>query len=101
MPTISTLKRIENKHDVYRGRECIEKFFESLREHTIEIIEFEREKIKSLKMNSRNDIKMQKSAILEEKNLKTHMLAIKNIIKIGTIVIIQGKIEVLHIEYVI
>ena len=35
MFTISSFKSIEKKHDVYRSRDCMKKFFESLREHTI------------------------------------------------------------------
>ena len=38
MSTILSFKSIENKHDIYRGKDCMEKFWESLREHPIEII---------------------------------------------------------------
>ena len=41
-------------------------------------------------------MKMQKSVILVRKNLKLNMLKIKNILKLGKIVIIQVNIEVLH-----
>ena len=34
-------------------------------------------------------------------NLKISMMNVKNIVKLGTIVIIQVNIEVLHISYVI
>ena len=30
MPTVSLFKSSENKHDVYRGKDCIKKEFESL-----------------------------------------------------------------------
>ena len=30
MSTISSFKNIENKHDVYRGKNCMKKFCESL-----------------------------------------------------------------------
>ena len=40
MPTILSFRSIENKHDVYRGQDCMKKFCESLREHTIKIINF-------------------------------------------------------------
>ena len=40
MSTISSFKSIENKHDVCRSKECIKKFFESLREQAMEIISF-------------------------------------------------------------
>ena len=38
MSTILSSKTIENKHDIYRDKNCMKKFFESLREHAIEII---------------------------------------------------------------
>ena len=45
MSTISSIKIIENKHDVGRGKDCMKKFCESLREHAIEM---KRKKIKLL-----------------------------------------------------
>ena len=38
MPTISSFRSIENKHDVYRGKDCMKKFCESLRENAMKII---------------------------------------------------------------
>ena len=46
-------------------------------------------------------MKMQKSVIFLEKDLKTNMLKIIQIVRLEIIVIIQGNIEVLHIAYVI
>ena len=40
MSTVSSFKSIEDKHDVYRGKDCMKKFCESLREHTMKIINF-------------------------------------------------------------
>ena len=48
MSTISSLKRIENKHDVYRGKDCMKKFWEPLRDHAMEIISFKKKKMKFL-----------------------------------------------------
>ena len=50
MSTIWTFDGIENGHEVYRGKDCIKKLCESLREHTMKI-NFERKKIMSLIMN--------------------------------------------------
>ena len=36
---------IENKEDTYRGEDCMKKFCESLREHAVKIINFEKTKI--------------------------------------------------------
>ena len=48
MSAMSSFKSIGNKHDVYRGKDCMEKFCESLREHKIEIIYFKTKKLKLL-----------------------------------------------------
>ena len=42
MSTISSFKSIENKHDVYRGKDCMKTFFESFKEHPMEIINFKK-----------------------------------------------------------
>ena len=34
MSTISSFRSREKKHDAYRGKDCMKKFFESLREYT-------------------------------------------------------------------
>ena len=44
MSTISSPKSIENKHNVGRGKYCMKKFCESLREHEMEITNFEKKK---------------------------------------------------------
>ena len=44
MFTILPFKYIENKHDVYKGKGCMKKFCEYLREHTMNIINFKRKK---------------------------------------------------------
>ena len=38
MPAISSFRGIEKKHDKHRGKDCIKKFYESLREHVMKII---------------------------------------------------------------
>ena len=44
MSTISLFRSIENKHDVYRGMDCMKRFYEFLTEHTINIIDFKQKK---------------------------------------------------------
>ena len=46
MFTILSFISIENKHDVCRGKDCMKKFCESLREHAMKMINFKKEKIK-------------------------------------------------------
>ena len=45
MSAISLFKSIENKHDAYRGKDSMEKFCESLREHKMEILNFKKMKL--------------------------------------------------------
>ena len=40
MSKTSSSKSIENKHDVYRGKDSMKKFYKSFREHTMEISNF-------------------------------------------------------------
>ena len=44
MSTISSFRSIENKHDVYRSKDCMKKFCKFLREYTIKIINFKNKK---------------------------------------------------------
>ena len=48
MSTISSFKSIENKHDVYRGKDCMKKFCEFLRKHAMKIINFKKKNMKLL-----------------------------------------------------
>ena len=41
---ISSFRSIENKLDVYRGNDCMKKFCEFLREHTMKIINLKKRK---------------------------------------------------------
>ena len=40
MSTISSFRSIENKYDVYRGKDCVKKFCEYLKWHAMKIINF-------------------------------------------------------------
>ena len=74
MTTISSFRSIENKHDVYRGKDCMKKFCESLREYAMKIINFKKKKNEVInKKNSRNHMEMQKSVTFVKKNLKTNI----------------------------
>ena len=48
MPIISSLRSIENKHDVYRGKDWMKKFCEFVREHKMKIINFKKKKMELL-----------------------------------------------------
>ena len=61
MFTISLFKKIENNHNIYRGKDCIERF-------AMNIINFKKKKMNLLTNSSRNHMKMQKSVIPVKKN---------------------------------
>ena len=44
MSTISSFRSIENKQDVYRGKDCMKKFCEFLRKHVVKIINLQKKK---------------------------------------------------------
>ena len=44
MATIQGFDHLEEKHTLYRGSDCMKKFFNSLRKHTKNIIDFEKRK---------------------------------------------------------
>ena len=48
MSKISSFRSIQNKHNVYRGKDCMKKFNEFLRKHAMKIINFKKKKNKSL-----------------------------------------------------
>ena len=60
MSRISASDHIENKHTLYRGKDCMKKFCESLREHKKIIIDFEKRRILPLmkeELKSHQDVK--------------------------------------------
>ena len=48
MSTISPFRSIENKHDIYRLKDCMNKFCESLRGHAVKIVNFKKKEMKLL-----------------------------------------------------
>ena len=48
MSTISSFRSIENKHDVYTGKDCMKKLCEFLREHVMTMINYLKKKVKLL-----------------------------------------------------
>ena len=83
---MSSFRIIENKHDVYRGKYCMKKFCESLREHAMMIINFNKKKMKLLRICYICEEKFESKDLKDKKEI---------------IVIIQRNIEVLRTAYVI
>ena len=102
MSAILLFKSIGNKHDVYKGKDYMKTFCESVREHALEIINFIKQKNDVANKKAAGAIWKwkKKSVIFVKKNLKINMWKIKNIVKLEIVAIIQGIIEVLCIAYV-
>ena len=75
MSAISSFRSIENKYDVYGGKDCMKKFCESLREHAMKIINFKKKKMKLLTKQQQewDHMKLQKSVIFVKKQLKINI----------------------------
>ena len=63
MSRTSSFRSIENKHDVYRGKDCMKNFRGLLREHAMKIIIFLKKLMKLL-------TEFRESFIFVKKNLK-------------------------------
>ena len=103
MSTISSFKTIENNRDVFRSKDCMKEFCEYLLwELAMQIINFKR---KNKVINKRTAEIMRELSknvwYIVKKNMDINMLKVKTIVKFGTIAIIQEKIQLLHIAYVI
>ena len=99
--SISSFRSIENKHDVYRGIESMKKISECLREHPIEIINFNKKKIKLLTKQQQEQFENANKCYDCKEKFENKYLEDKKIVVLQIIVIIQGNIEVLHIAYAI
>ena len=63
MATTSSFKSIENKHYVYRDEDWMKNFCETLRDHAMNLVNFEKKKRSfSQKKSRRKHMKMQKYA---------------------------------------
>ena len=81
---------MQNRHDIYRGKDCIKKFCKSLREYALEIINFKTKKTKLLAKEQHCKEKV------ENKYAKG-----KNYFKVRDNCHYIGEIEVLHKAHVI
>ena len=69
MSTIFSFRSIENKH-MYRGKGCMKKFCEFLREHAVKIISFKENKMKLLTKEQQESYENAKICLFVKKNLK-------------------------------
>ena len=98
MTAISSYRTMKNKHDIYRGKDCMKKF---LREHAMKTINFKKKKMKLLTKEHQESYENPKVCYICEETSEYKYLKDKRYHKLEIIVIVQGNIEVLHIAYVI
>ena len=79
----------------------MKKFCESLREHAMEIINFTKKKMKSLTNEQQKSYQNVKICYICKERFEDKRAKDKSIVKLGTIVIMQGNIETLCTAYVI
>ena len=99
MSTIWTFDGIENNHNVYRGEDCTKKFCKSLREHSVKITNFEKNKMIPLTDEEYESYLNNINCHICNGILNIYALMIKIIVKLRTIVIILVNTEALHIAY--
>ena len=63
MSTISSIKSLENKHDIYRGKYCMKNFCESLREHAMEITNFKKKNMNKMLLKNKQQKLYQKAKV--------------------------------------
>ena len=74
MSTIFSFRSIENEHDEYRGKDCIKKFCEFVREHAMKIINFEKKKMKLLTEEQKESYENAKICYIFKENFENKYL---------------------------
>ena len=80
--TISSFKSLENKHDVYRGKDCTKQFCESLREHAVKIINFKKKQLKLLTKEQQESYKNVKICYLRKEKFESKYVKVEKYCKI-------------------
>ena len=83
MSSISSFRSIENKHDVSRGKDCVEKFCEYLRKHAIKIINFKNKKMELLAKEQQESYKNVKICYICKENVEKKYLKDKKYRKVS------------------
>ena len=74
MPAIFSFRSKENKHDVYRRKDCMKKVCEFLREHTLKIVNFEKTKMKLLTEEQKESYENVKICYICKENFENRYL---------------------------
>ena len=87
---------LKSEHDVYRCKDCIRS--KSLTAQTMGVINLKKRFLQTKKKKWNENARIR---YICEKEIQVKNAKDKNIIKVGTIVMIQANVEVLQISYVI
>ena len=82
MSTISSFRNIKNKHDVYRSKDCMKKFCEFLREHTMKIFNFKKRKKRLLMKEKQESYENAKICYICKENFENIYLKSKKYYKV-------------------
>ena len=77
MPAIETFRNIGQKHDVYRDKDCSERFCKSFRERTVGTINFKKKKMKLLKNEQLESYENAKICYICKEKFEDNMQKIK------------------------
>ena len=80
MSIISPFRSIENKHEVFRGKNCIEKFCKFLRNFAMKIINFKKKKMKLLTKEQQESYENAKICYICEKKFENEYLKERRIL---------------------
>ena len=82
MSTISFFRSIENKHDMYRSKDCMKKFCEFLRAHVMKIINFKKKKMQLLTKEQQESYENSKICYICKEKFQTKYLKDKKYRKV-------------------
>ena len=97
MSKISSFRSTENKHDVYKGKDCMKTFCKFLRKHTIKKKKFKKKKWKLLTKDQQVPSENVKICDICKEKIENKDLKDKKYCKVKY----QGNIEGLCIAYLI
>ena len=99
MPIISSFESIENKHDVYRGKDYIKKFFEFVREYAIQIIHVKKKEMKLLTNKQQKLYENAKIFYICKEKFEDKYAKDKKYCKVRDHWYYTGELELLHVAY--
>ena len=82
MSSMSPFRSIENKHDLYRGKDCMKKFCDFLREHAMKINNFKKKKLKSLTKEQQESYENAKIYYISKEKFENKYLKDKKLRKV-------------------